>query len=84
MLVRLGERRPRPMRHVTLRFKSTQVAGGDRVRELQQLQRETLEAIGASESWPFLRDCFKSKGMPFLLTKRDSDEHLRLWQTKDK
>ena len=48
------------------------------------IEEMIVEAIGASEAWPFIRDCFNATGMPYFLTHRDSEEHLRLWQTKDK
>ena len=52
---------------------------------IEWIEEMIVEAIGASEVWPFLRDCFNAKHrMPFFLTVKGTEEHKRLWTTKDK
>ena len=52
---------------------------------IEWIEEMIVEAIGASESVAVFEDCFNAKHrMPFFLTVKGTEEHKRLWTTKDK
>ena len=44
------------------------------------IEEISAQALGASETLPFWRDCFGRAAPRFFLTEPGSDEHKRLWE----